>query len=97
MLLAVRKMSKHNNTEPSAMIFSSEAGQDMADITKRTTIVLPRAIYEALEHWAESEGRATANLAAFMVEQSVRARFPEQFPPRIRFDRTGEDLKVVAK
>jgi len=57
-----------------------------SDVTKRTTITLPSAVYEALEHWAEDEGRPTANLAAYLIEQSVRIKYPDQFPPRIKKD-----------
>jgi hypothetical protein len=87
-------MLKYNNCDPSAIVFSSNMIDDMAENTKRTTIVLPRAVYEALEEWADSEGRATANLAAFMVEQAVRAKFPDRFPPRIRIDRMTEDPNI---
>ena len=55
-----------------------------SDLTKRTTITLPGAIYEALENWAEEEGRPTANLAAYLVEQAIRVKYPEDFPPRIK-------------
>jgi CopG-like RHH_1 or ribbon-helix-helix domain, RHH_5 len=48
--------------------------------TKRTTIVLPARVYELLEQRASMEGRATANLAAFVVEQYIRECFPEEFP-----------------
>ena len=49
-------------------------------MSKKTTIVLPDAIYEDLIRWAEAEGRPTANLAAFLVEQSVRAKFKDKYP-----------------
>lgn len=62
-----------------------------SDITKRTTITLPSAIFEALEEWADGEGRPTANLAAYLIEQSVRIKFPDRFPPKIQ--RTEEDIK----
>lgn len=52
--------------------------------TKRTTIVLPAAIYDALGAWADEEGRPTANLAAFLVEQAVRIKYPDEFPPKVR-------------
>jgi predicted DNA-binding protein len=48
--------------------------------TKRTTIVLPAKVYELLEQRASLEGRATANLAAFVVEQYIRECYPEEFP-----------------
>ena len=94
MLLTLNKMLEHNNYESSAIVFSSNMIDDMAENTKRTTIVLPRTVYEALEECADSEGRATANLAAFMVEQAVRAKFPDRFPPRIRIDRMNEDPNI---
>lgn len=49
-------------------------------VSKRTTIVLPDKVYEALEEWAEGEGRPTANLAAFLVELGVKRKFSERFP-----------------
>lgn len=92
MLLPLNTITRQDNHKPSAIVLSPNTIDDMAENTKRTTIVLPRAVYEALEEWADSEGRATANLAAFMVEQSVRARFPNRFPPRIRIDRAPDEL-----
>jgi hypothetical protein len=53
-------------------------------MSKRTTIVLPDKVFDSLENWADDEGRATANLAAYLVEQAVRVRFPEEFPPKIK-------------
>lgn len=53
-------------------------------VSKRTTIVLPDKVFQSLEDWADDEGRATANLAAYLVEQSVRGRFPDEFPPKIK-------------
>lgn len=50
-------------------------------MSKKTTIVLPDAIYEDLMRWADSEGRPTANLASFLIEQSVRTKFPSKYPP----------------
>lgn len=59
-----------------------------SDVTKRTTITLPKEIFDSLEAWADEEGRPTANLAAFLVEMSVRIKFPDRFPPKIQ---RGED------
>ncbi len=53
-------------------------------MSKKTTIVLPDAIYEDLIKWAEAEGRPTANLASFLIEQSVRAKFRDKYPPPSR-------------
>ncbi|MBD3886412.1 hypothetical protein IFO70_32520 [Phormidium tenue FACHB-886] len=49
-------------------------------MSKRTTIVLPDKIFADLEKWADEEGRPTANLAAFLVEQAVRAKYPDDYP-----------------
>lgn len=59
-----------------------------SDVTKRTTITLPKEIFESLEEWADQEGRPTANLAAFLVEVAVRIKYPDRFPPKIQ---RGED------
>lgn len=50
-------------------------------MSKRTTITLPDSIYEDLEKWADSEGRPTANLAAFLVEIAVKQKFSEKYLP----------------
>jgi hypothetical protein len=55
-----------------------------SEVTKRTTITLPAAIFEAMEEWADQEGRPTANLAAYLIEQSVRIKYPDRFPPKIQ-------------
>lgn len=56
-------------------------------MSKRTTIVLPDQVFQDLERWADEEGRPTANLAAFLVEISVRAKYPEKYPaPTKRLD-----------
>lgn len=54
---------------------------DMPKDVKRFTITLPSQIYEDLEKWAQAEVRPTANLAAFLLEASVRAKFPDKYPP----------------
>lgn len=38
---------------------------------KRITVTLPDAPYEELEDWAEQQGRPVANLATFLIEQSL--------------------------
>jgi hypothetical protein len=55
-----------------------------SEITKRTTITLPGAVFDAMEEWADEEGRPTANLAAYLIEQAVRIKYPERFPPKIK-------------
>jgi CopG-like RHH_1 or ribbon-helix-helix domain, RHH_5 len=49
-------------------------------VSKRVMVTLPDSISADLEAWADEEGRPTANLAAFLVEQAVRAKFPEKYP-----------------
>lgn len=51
------------------------------NVSKRINVTLPDAVAELLEKWADHEGRPTANLAAYIIEKSVReaesqARFP---------------------
>ena len=53
------------------------------NVSKRVFMTLPDTVYDDLESWAESQGRATANLAAFLVESSIRqakdkGEFPQQ-------------------
>ena len=43
-----------------------------ANMSKRVNISIPKAIYDDLEAWADSESRTIANLAAFIVETEVR-------------------------
>lgn len=38
---------------------------------KRITVTLPDQIAEALEVWATQQGRPTANLASFLIEQGI--------------------------
>jgi hypothetical protein len=39
---------------------------------KRFTVTLADSVFAELQEWADSEGRPTANLAAFLIEQSIR-------------------------
>lgn len=41
-------------------------------VSKRVFVTLPDSVFEDLEQWAESQGRPTANLAAFLIETCVR-------------------------
>jgi hypothetical protein len=41
-------------------------------MSKRFMVTLPDAVYKSLEDWAEAEGRPVANLAAFLIEMSIR-------------------------
>lgn len=59
----------------------SNNGLAVAKDVKRITVTLPARIYEDLEQWAEWESRPPANLAAFLIEMSVRAKFPSKYPP----------------
>lgn len=38
---------------------------------KRITVTLPDQMAEALEDWATQQGRPTANLASFLIEQGI--------------------------
>jgi hypothetical protein len=49
---------------------------------KRITITLPDQTANELEDWANQQGRPTANLAAYLVEQGMnQAREKEQYTP----------------
>ena len=39
---------------------------------KRFTVTLADSVFAELQEWADSEGRPTANLAAFLIEQAIR-------------------------
>lgn len=41
-------------------------------VTRRLAVYLPDPIYEQLEQWADEERRPLSNLAAFLLEMSVR-------------------------
>lgn len=51
--------------------------------TKRIMVGMPIALYAALEDWAEEEGRPVANIAAYQLEQAIRIKYPDRFPPPI--------------
>ena len=38
----------------------------------RVNLTLPDIVYDELEAWAEYQGRPVANLAAYLVESSIR-------------------------
>ena len=42
------------------------------DVSKRVNLTLPDIVYDNLEAWAEYQGRPVANLAAYLVESSIR-------------------------
>jgi hypothetical protein len=51
-------------------------------VSKRVNLTLPDAVFDALERWADEEGRPTANLAAFLVEMAVKqAEAQNKIPP----------------
>jgi hypothetical protein len=50
------------------------------NVSKRVLVTLPDHLHAALEQWAEEETRPTANLAAFLLEQAIRAKYPERYP-----------------
>lgn len=61
----------------------------LQEMSKRTTITLPDAIFDDLEKWAENEGRPTANLTAFIVEIAVKEKFREKYLPQSK-DKNSE-------
>lgn len=40
-------------------------------VSKRIHVTLPDTVFLKLEAWAESEGRAVANLAAYLLQKDV--------------------------
>ncbi|HAG82815.1 MAG TPA: hypothetical protein DD379_26200 [Cyanobacteria bacterium UBA11162] len=42
------------------------------NVSKRVNLTLPDIVYDELEAWAEYQGRPVANLAAYLVESSIR-------------------------
>ena len=41
-------------------------------MSKRINVTLPDSVVEKLEQWADSQGRSLANLAAFLLESSLK-------------------------
>jgi hypothetical protein len=59
---------------------------------KRFMVTLPDSVFAELRDWAESEGRPTANLAAFLVEQAIRKhRQPKPVASLTTDDDEGSD------
>ena len=55
----------------------------LKNVSKRVFITIPDAVFDDLEDWADQQGRANANLAAFLVETAVRkAKERGEFKPR---------------
>ncbi|MBP0021360.1 MAG: hypothetical protein J7647_27870 [Cyanobacteria bacterium SBLK] len=49
--------------------------------SKRINLTVPEHLHADLEHWANTQGRATANLAAFLIERTVAdAKRTGEFP-----------------
>ncbi|WP_397199034.1 ribbon-helix-helix domain-containing protein [Nodosilinea sp. LEGE 07298] len=44
----------------------------MTDMSKRIQVTLPDRLAEELDQWANADGRAVANLCAFLLERAVR-------------------------
>jgi aminoglycoside phosphotransferase (APT) family kinase protein len=52
-------------------------------MSKRVFLTLPDELFEDLERWAAKQGRPTANLAAYLVENGVRqAKEKGEVPPK---------------
>ncbi|WP_199329772.1 MULTISPECIES: ribbon-helix-helix domain-containing protein [Leptolyngbya] len=52
-------------------------------MSKRVFLTLPDEVVNDLERWADKQGRAVANLAAYLVEFSVQqAKERGEIPPR---------------
>jgi hypothetical protein len=44
----------------------------MSGMSKRIQVTLPDRLADDIEKWADADGRSVANLAAFLLEQSVK-------------------------
>lgn len=52
-------------------------------VSKRINITLPDSVLEDLEWWADAQGRPTANLAAYLIEVSIKeAKARNEVPPK---------------
>lgn len=40
-------------------------------VSKRVHVTLPDRVFDALQRWADDQGRPVANLVAYLVEKSV--------------------------
>ncbi len=61
----------------------SDSETQKLTVSKRIHVTLPDSIYEALERWADNQGRPTANLAAFLIEVAVlEAQKTGEIPPK---------------
>ncbi|MDM9580154.1 MULTISPECIES: hypothetical protein [Nostoc] len=62
-------------------------------MSKRINITLPDSVLDDLEWWAQFQGRPTANLAAFLIEMSIKeAKDKGIFP-----DKTDSNDNVLKK
>jgi hypothetical protein len=43
----------------------------MAGMSKRIQVTLPDRVADALQKWADFDGRPTANLAAYLIERAI--------------------------
>ncbi|MCD8485430.1 MAG: hypothetical protein LRZ84_01435 [Desertifilum sp.] len=43
-------------------------------MSKRLHVTLPDNAYDKLAEWAESEGRAVANLAAYLIQRAIEEK-----------------------
>jgi hypothetical protein len=59
-------------------------------VSRRIHVTLPDSIYEALERWADQQGRPTANLGAFLIEVAVmEAQKTGEIPPKLEKPQKG--------
>ncbi len=51
-------------------------------MSKRVYLTLADKVYDALERWADDQGRPVANLAAYLVEKAIeQAEAEGKIPP----------------
>lgn len=56
--------------------------QRYGSVMAKFSVNLPDKLHDALQLWADAEGRPKANLASFLLELAIRQKFPEKFPPQ---------------
>ncbi|MDJ0719353.1 MAG: hypothetical protein QNJ54_34885 [Prochloraceae cyanobacterium] len=53
-------------------------------MSKRVYLTLADKVYDALERWANDQGRPVANLAAYLVEKAIeQAEAEGKIPPSL--------------
>jgi len=72
------------------VLFKSNNERQALTVSRRIHVTLPDSIYDALERWADRQGRPTANLGAFLIEVAVmEAQKTGEIPPKLEKPQNG--------